>query len=135
MAKTVKFSISIDRDLVKKLDDFIFEENLPSRSGVIAELINRYITEKKVVKGDNVAGVISLVYDHHKRMISDRLTSIQHDFHSLIVSSQHVHLTHDICFEIIVVKGKGVDIEKLYSELKKVKGILNSYLTIAGVAD
>lgn len=135
MAKTIKFSISIDKDLVKKLDNFIIEEKLPSRSGVIAELINRYITEKKVVKGDNVAGVISLVYDHHKRFISDKLTSIQHNYHNIIVSSQHVHLTHNICFEIIIVKGKGSYIEKLYSELKKVRGIINSYLTIAGVAD
>lgn len=135
MAKKIKFSISIDKELVRKLDNFIKEENLPSRSGVIAELINRYITEKKVVKGDNVAGVISLIYDHHKRLINDKLTSIQHDYHDIIVSSQHVHLTHSICFEVIIVKGKGFYIEKLYNELKKVKGIINSYLTIAGVAD
>ncbi|HOJ87142.1 MAG TPA: hypothetical protein PLN68_09485, partial [Elusimicrobiales bacterium] len=91
----------------------------------------KYLVEKKAVYGEKVAGAIALVYDHHKRMIGDKLTAIQHDHHHIIISSQHIHLTHDTCFEIIVVKGKGKEIDELFNKLKKVKGIINSYLTVA----
>ncbi|MCX7905363.1 MAG: CopG family ribbon-helix-helix protein [Elusimicrobiales bacterium] len=134
MAKTIKFSISLDKNLVKKLDDYIFKEKLPSRSGLISELISKYITERKSVEGNNVAGVISFVYNHNKKFIGDILTSIQHKYNKIIVSSQHVHLTKDICFEIVIVRGKGKDIENLYRDIKKVKGILNSYFNIASEA-
>lgn len=131
MGKLVRFSISVDSDILNEFDNKIKSENCPNRSKAITTLINKYIVEKKSVSGEKVAGAISLVYDHHKRMIGDKLTSIQHDYHDIIVSSQHIHLNHQTCFEIIIVKGKGKDIEELFNKLKKVKGIINSYLTVA----
>lgn len=131
MGKLVRFSISVDEDILNEFDDKISAENCDNRSKAISNLINKYLVEKKAVYGEKVAGAIGLVYDHHKRMIGDKLTAIQHDHHHIIISSQHIHLTHDTCFEIIVVKGKGKEIETLFNKLKKVKGIINSYLTVA----
>ncbi len=127
----VRFSISLEKALLEEFDKKIKTDGCDNRSKVIAELISKYIVEKKSIKGENIAGAISLVYNHHQRLIGEKLTDIQHNFHHIIVSSQHIHLNHDICFEIIVVKGKGKDIEELYLRLKKVKGILNSYLSVA----
>ncbi len=131
MSKLVRFSISIDENLVKEFDKRIRFEKCLNRSKAISMLINRYLVERKAVEGEDVAGAIGLVYDHHKRMIGDKLTSVQHDYHKIIVSTQHIHLTHSTCFEIIIVRGNGKKIEELYYKLKKIKGLLNSYLTLA----
>lgn len=131
MGKLVRFSISVDQSTLKQFDKKIINDNIPNRSRAITELINKYLIEKRAISGENIAGVIGLVYDHHKRLLVQKLTTIQHDFHDIIISSQHIHLTHNTCFEIIIVKGKGKKIEELFRRIKQIKGILNSYLTIA----
>lgn len=127
----IRFSISVDKKLLEEFDGKIKNYGGDNRSKVIAELINKYIVEKKSIEGEYITGAISIVYNHHQRLIGEKLTDIQHSFHDIIVSSQHIHLNHDICFEIIVVKGKARKIDKLYLRLKQVKGVLNSYITIA----
>lgn len=131
MKKLVRFSISVEKKIIDEFDKKIAEEGSNNRSKAISMLINRYLVEKKACSSCNIAGAIGLVYDHHKRMLVENLTSIQHDYHDIIISSQHIHLTHELCFEIIVVKGKGKKIEELFNRLKNVNGIINSYLTLA----
>lgn len=129
----VRFSVSIDKFLVEKFDKVIKLEKYNNRSKAISDLINSYLVEKKVSVGDNVkiAGAVILVYDHHKRCLTEKLTDIQHDFTDIIISTQHVHLTHSKCLEIITVKGMYKNIKNLYNKLKAVKGVLNSRLIIA----
>lgn len=135
MGNLVRFSISLDKNLVENFDKKIRTEKYPTRSKAISDLINNYLLEKRKIEGNCVAGVISLIYNHHKRMLSDTLTKIQHNYHHIIISSQHIHLDHDTCFELVIVKGKPKQIENLFYELKKTKGIYNAYLTIAGSAN
>ena len=134
MGDLIRFSVSLDKKLVGDFDKKIKLEKYPTRSKAISDLINNYLLEKRKIEGNCVAGAISLVYNHHKRMISEVLTGIQHDYHHLIISSQHIHLDSDNCFELVVVKGKPKQIEDLFYALKRVKGIQNAYLTIAGYA-
>ena len=130
-----RFGISLDEALLDRFDNEIVKDKYPTRSKAIADLINDYLLKKTKVYDGVVAGAISLVYNHHKRMISEMLTDIQHNFLHLIISTQHIHLDHDNCFEIVVVRGKFSEIEMLYNKLKAVKGVTNSYLTIAGPAE
>ena len=81
------------------------------------------------MKDKNVAAVISLVYNHHRRDMVSRLMEIQHDFQKLIISTQHIHLDHDNCLEIIATKGRARDIVKLTHMLKGVKGIKHAAFT------
>lgn len=62
-------------------------------------------------------GSISLVYDHHKRELVEKLIEIQHKFHSLVVSTQHIHVDHDNCFEVVIVKGKADQVRKLAQKM------------------
>ena len=78
-----------------------------------------------------MAGVITLVFDHHKRELVNILTDIQHDFHVLIISSQHIHLDHDNCLEIIVVRGKPTEARELADKLRVTKGVKYGSLSIA----
>ena len=84
-------------------------------------------------KGEEVAGAITLVYDHHKRELVSRLTDIQHNFRKFVVSTQHIHLDRDNCLEIVVVKGKSEKIEKLSQKLRATKGVKHSSLTMATI--
>ncbi|MEW6557869.1 MAG: nickel-responsive transcriptional regulator NikR [Elusimicrobiota bacterium] len=130
MSKLKRFSISLDDDLVTKFDKEIGEKNYPTRSKAIGDLIREYFVKKEWIEGKEVAGTITLVYNHHKRELVNKLTDIQHDFHDLIVSSQHVHLDHDNCLEIVVTKGKPKEIEKLTYRLKSTKGVKHGSLTM-----
>jgi CopG family nickel-responsive transcriptional regulator len=81
--------------------------------------------------GKNVAGTITLVYDHHKRDLLNSLTDIQHDYHKIIISGQHIHLDHNNCLEIIVVKGNPEEIVALSNKLKALKGVKHGQLSMA----
>ncbi|MBN1114093.1 MAG: nickel-responsive transcriptional regulator NikR [Oligoflexia bacterium] len=132
MNNLVRFGVSLDKKLLDRFDKKILRENYPTRSKAIADLITRDLvsTETEKIKGV-VAGTITLVFDHHKRKLLNTLTDIQHKFHNIIISSQHVHLDHHNCLEIIVVKGKVHDVENLSSQLKTVKGVICAALNIA----
>lgn len=126
-----RFSVSVDRELLDKFDAHIDEQGYPTRSKAVSDLIADSLVKQQWKKGDEVAAAIVMVYDHHKRDLSNRLTSIQHDYCSLIISSQHVHLDHHNCLEVVLVRGKPQDVEELTQKLKATKGVKYSALAAA----
>ena len=131
MTDLVRFSVSLEESLLEKFDKEIKKDNYPTRSKAIKDLIREHLVKKEWTKGKNVVGTITLVYDHHKRELSSKVMDIQHDFHSIIISSQHVHLDHDNCLEVVIVKGNTIEIEKLSRRLKTTKGIKYATLNMA----
>ncbi len=118
-----RFGVSLESAVLKKLDTIVKNEQFPNRSRALAFLVNQYKINKQWQSNANVSGAIMLVYDHHKRDLLNQLTSIQHDFRHLILSSQHVHLDHHNCLETITIKGKAKELLALSDQLKAVKGI------------
>ena len=94
-------------------------------------LINNNIVEEKWEENKDVAGAIVLVYDHHKRDLQTKSTDVQHDYHNLILSVQHVHLDHNNCLETIAVKGKANELSALANELIALKGIKHGKLVMS----
>ncbi len=131
MGDLSRFSVSIDESLLRKFDARIKAQGYPTRSKAIADLVRESLVREEWKAGDEVAAAIILVYDHHRRDLSKRLTHIQHDHYEMIISSQHVHLDHDNCLEIIVVRGKPDDVEKLAHKLKAAKGVKYASLAAA----
>ena len=126
-----RFGVSLEEELLEKLDKLVEKQQFPNRSQAIRFLINS-ITAREDWKEDNdVAGALVLIYDHHKRDLQNQLTQIQHDYHCLILSGQHVHLDHDNCLETIAVKGKASKLLKLSDKLKAVKGIKHGQLVMS----
>jgi CopG family nickel-responsive transcriptional regulator len=105
--------------------------NFSNRSEAIRDLIRENLVKREWVEGKEVAGAITLVFNHHRRELMNTLTDIQHDFHQLIISSQHIHLDHDNCLEIIVVRGKPRDARELADKLRATKGVKYGSLSIA----
>ena len=93
MSDLVRFSISLEEPLLQKFDSHIFKQNYKNRSEAIRDLIREKLVEKEWAENENVAGTITLVYSHHKRGLVQKLTSLQHDYHHLIFSTQHIILT------------------------------------------
>ncbi|RJO64411.1 MAG: nickel-responsive transcriptional regulator NikR [Myxococcales bacterium] len=130
MSKLTRISISLEEDLQKQFDQVVEEEGYPTRSEAIKSLIRQRLVQREWIKGNLVAGAITMVFDHHVHEVANKLLSVQHDFVDVIVSTQHVHLDHHNCMETIIVKGKPRRIQRLVSELKSIKGLKHQSLVM-----
>ena len=131
MNNLVRFSVSLEEKLLQKFDYLIKKEKYKNRSEALRDLIREVLVEKEWEKDKEVAGTITLVYDHHRRELMSTLTDIQHHFFRLIISTQHVHLDHNNCLEVIIVRGKARLLNQLASELKSVRGVKYGNLAMA----
>lgn len=129
----VRFGVSVEKEFLEALDEYAAENKFSNRSQAVRQLISNNLTIKKWQCNKIVAGSITLVYDHHKRDILGQMTEIQHDYHKSILSSQHFHLDHNNCLEIIAVKGKSKELTELADKLIAVKGIQHGKLSMSRV--
>jgi CopG family nickel-responsive transcriptional regulator len=82
-----------------------------------------------------VMGVISLVYDHHQRRLQEKITELQHDYHHQIVSTTHVHMDHDNCLEVIVIRGQAAAVRKLADSLISLRGVRDGKLAMSSTGE
>ncbi len=123
MPHVARFTVSLDPELLGAFDRHIAAGGQPNRSQAVAELIRHSLVEEQWQGGAQVAAALVLVYDHHRRGVSARLTEIQHGHHDLIISSQHIHLDHDRCLEIVAVRGAAEGIRALATALRGIRGL------------
>ena len=126
-----RFGVSLEEELLKELDRYVINNNYPNRSQAIRALIEKYIVEKKWKCNNVVAGAIVLVYNHHKSDITGKLNRIQHEYFDVILSSQHFHLGHEICLEIIAVKGISKKLTELSDKILGTKGVIHGKLVMS----
>ena len=129
-SKLIRFGVSLEGELLRRFDAFIGAEGYVNRSKAIADLIRKEFITDAFSKGGTVAGAVTIVYDHHKREVVNKLLHMQHDHGAIIISTQHVHLDHDNCLEIIAVKGPGAKVKVLADLLKAVKGVKHATLSV-----
>jgi CopG family transcriptional regulator, nickel-responsive regulator len=131
MSHLVRFSVSLEEELLKKYDDRIREQKYKNRSEALRDLIREDLVKMEWQKNEKVAGTITLVYDHHKRGLVHKLTILQHEYHNIIISTQHIHLDHNNCLEVIIVHGRARALDQLTSKLRAVKGVKYGNLAMA----
>ncbi|MCD4663992.1 MAG: nickel-responsive transcriptional regulator NikR [Bacteroidales bacterium] len=125
-----RFGVSIEEEFLTELDRLVEKYQFPNRSQAIRYLIKKYSVEDEWEENKDVAGAIVLVYDHHKRDLQTKSTDVQHNFHHLILSVQHVHLDHSNCLETIAVKGRANELKKLANQLIAIKGVKHGELVM-----
>jgi CopG family nickel-responsive transcriptional regulator len=131
MSELSRIGVAIDSDLLKKFDELIGNRGYTNRSEAFRDLIRDELVEKTWESPEaDVVGTVTLVYDHHVRLLSEKLTSLQHDYHRAILSTLHVHLDHDNCLEVLVVRGKAAIVKKVSDALISTKGVKHGRLTI-----
>ena len=126
-----RFSVSLQPALLRDLDEMVREKGFESRSAAIADMVRDHLVEHRQKLGNReIAGTITLVYDHHKPHLQSLLTSIQHDHHDNILSTVHVHLDHDNCLEVLLVRGRGAEIRAIADQLIAARGMKHGKLTV-----
>ncbi len=132
MSEIVRFSVSLEDDLLDQFDRYCRRQQFATRSEAIRQLLRDTLTKRAWAgESEDAAGTLTLVYDHHRPQLRDHLVKLQHDHHELVVSTLHVHLTHDLCLEVIVLRGPSARLEKMASQLRGLKGIYKGELVIA----
>ena len=126
-----RISVSLPSPLVDQMDAMMRQKGYDNRSLVIADMIRAELVEHRQKFGtEEIAGTITLVYDHHKQQVQATLTDIQHDHHNVVISTMHVHLDHHNCLEVLVVRGRADVIKKIADELIGAKGVKHGKLTV-----
>ncbi|MCX5858687.1 MAG: nickel-responsive transcriptional regulator NikR [Proteobacteria bacterium] len=132
MQKITRFGVSIDQKLLEHFDEKISSEGYLNRSEAIRDLIRESLVEKDWKLGDEeMIGVVSLVFSHAQRELTEALTEIQHHHYPSIISAVHIHLDHDHCLEVLILKGKGKKIRMITDELKILRGVKHCQLSIS----
>jgi len=130
MKKLVRFGVSLDHHLLDDFDELITRKNYTNRSEALRDLIRDNLVGHEWDENKETVGTITIVYDHHVHALTEKLTDIQHRFHRLVLSAMHVHLDHDHCVEVLVVRGKGGAIKKVADTLIGTKGVKHGKLTM-----
>jgi CopG family nickel-responsive transcriptional regulator len=131
MSSLSRIGVAIDSGLLSQFDALLEQRGYTNRSEAFRDLIRDELVEKAWESPNSqVVGTVTLVYDHHVRMLNEKLTSIQHEHHHSILSTLHVHLDHDNCLEVLVVRGKSAVVRNIADTLIGTKGVKHGRLTI-----
>ena len=131
MSELVRFGVSLEKPLLERFDALIRNRQYTNRSEALRDLIRRELVRKEWREGGEVAGAITLIYDHHTRDLMAKVTDTQHDFQKVIISTQHIHLDHRNCLEIIAARGKADDVQRLADALTSIKGVRHGTLSMS----
>jgi CopG family nickel-responsive transcriptional regulator len=128
MSKLTRFSVSIESDLLRRFLRMARKAGWGNRSQAVRQIIRDSLVREEWNGNDEIVGTISIVYDHHKRELTDRLTSIQHDHHDNVLATTHIHLDHDNCLEMIGVRGTATQVQRIADTLIGTRGVKHGKL-------
>jgi CopG family nickel-responsive transcriptional regulator len=132
MGDLSRIGVAIDSDLLEKFDRLIERRGYTNRSEAFRDLIRSELVEEAWENpGRQVVGTVTLIYDHHVRLLNEKLTGLQHESFHQILSTLHVHLDHYHCLEVLVVRGKAAAVKKIADLLISTKGVKHGRLTLA----
>ena len=132
MSDVVRFTVSLEADLLERFDAFCADRQFATRSEAIRQLLRESLTTNAWdADAKDAVATLTLVYDHHKGTLSDQLRDIQHDHVNVVVSSMHVHLDHNHCLEVIILRGPALELQDLSAKLRGLKGIHGGRLVVA----
>ncbi len=118
----------MDEELLARFDGLIRALGYANRSEALRDLVRERLVRHEWEEGEEVVGVIVLLYEHHKRELSDELIDLQHHHHDLVIATMHVHLDADNCLEILAVRGPGPEVQRLAELLRSLKGVKHGQL-------
>ena len=132
MSNLTRIGVAIDADLLEKFDELIEQRGYPNRSEAFRDLIrNELVAESWKSPESEVVGSVTLVYNHHVRQLNDKLLDLQHDHHDSILSTLHVHLDHENCLEVLLIKGKAAAVNQIANALISTEGVKHGRLTLS----
>lgn len=132
MGNLSRIGVSIDSELLRRFDAYIADKGYENRSEAFRDLIrDRLVTAVAVAPHAVVVGTVTLIYDHHTRLLPEKLTDLQHEYHDVVISTLHAHLDHDTCLEVILLRGKSKQVQSLADRLISTKGVQHGRLVMS----
>jgi CopG family nickel-responsive transcriptional regulator len=128
----VRFGVAMEAPLLAELDSLVDARGV-TRSEVLRDLVRAEVSRANVGRGVPAVAALTLVYDHHVRDLTEKLTQMQHDLGDHVRSTLHVHLDRDRCLEVIVMRGRSDELEATAQKLIATRGVLQGGIEI--VAD
>lgn len=129
MSNLVRLSLSIEKPLFDRLEKMVQSRGYTNRSEFVRDMIRDLLVQQEWKSGEEVVGTINLIYNHHTRQLSEKLTHTQHHHQKNILATTHIHLDEELCSETIMVRGKASEITQLADGLRKQKGVLHASLS------
>ncbi|MFO7893570.1 MAG: nickel-responsive transcriptional regulator NikR [Longimicrobiales bacterium] len=130
----IRFGVSMEAELLERFDEVIARRGRANRSEAFRDLVRERLVEERVSDPDAaVLGVLTLVYDHHRRELQDRLMALQHDHLELVITTMHLHVSHDTCLEVLLLRGRAGPLRELATTLAGYRGVHHSHLTLTAV--
>ena len=131
MSEITRVSLSLDSALLEKLDRLALENDYQNRSEFIRDLIRDQLARQEWETDKEVIGTLTIVYNHHQRGLTEKLVELQHHCHETVLAATHVHLTHEICAEMIMIRGRGPGITELAKAIRQQRGVLHAELAMS----
>jgi len=133
MSDLLRFGVSVEDELLQSFDELINSQGYVNRSEALRDLMRDALVKSRLEtspENSEVLGSLTLVYDHHASELNDKMNELQHDHHNLVVSVLHVHVSHDDCMEVIVLRGAIKEIRALSDGLLSLKGVKHGRLFV-----
>lgn len=131
MSDLARVSLSLEESLLENLSKLVEENGYENRSEYIRDLIREQLTREEWKSGGEVIGTLTLIYNHHQRGVTEKLVDLQHHSGEHVLASTHVHISHEICAEMIMLRGRGAGIVKLANAMRKLRGVLHAELAMS----
>lgn len=135
MSDLVRLSLSLEQSLLERLEELLAERGYQNRSEFVRDLIRETLVREQWDRNQEVVGTITLVYDHHKPGLTERLLELQHDHHDAVLAVTHVHLSHHLCAEVIIMRAKAGAVREMANRLRQLKGVLHAGLSTSSTGE
>lgn len=131
---TIRFTVSLPRNLLDALDRRVGTQAYASRSELVRDLIRERMIEDRWDAGkEQVVGVLTIAYDHHQPELPQRIMEVQHSRFVNVLCTTHVHLDHDHCLEAVIIRGRPAEIERIAAQIGGLRGVTSCGLTRAAI--
>jgi CopG family nickel-responsive transcriptional regulator len=131
MPELIRLSLSIEKPLFERLERLAKQSGYTNRSEFVRDMVRQRLVQSEWEKDREVLGTITLIYNHHQRQLSEKLIHLQHHHHAAVKVTTHVHLSRDLCAEVIVVQARASQVRELTDLLRRQKGVLHADLTMS----
>jgi CopG family nickel-responsive transcriptional regulator len=130
MPDLTRTGVSLEDDLLREFDRVIAKRGYKNRSEAIRDLIRESLVSEAIEKNKTVVATLSMIYDHHRPNLSNRLNEIQHHSHGNVLAATHVHLDEDNCLEVVIMKGRSGEIQHLADHMLAMRGVKHGKLVV-----
>jgi CopG family transcriptional regulator, nickel-responsive regulator len=132
MGTLSRIGVALDSNLLERFDRYLVSQGYGNRSEAFRDLIRDRLNASRLQSPKVfVVGTVTLIYDHHSRLLPEKLMQLQHEYHEVIISTVHSHLDHDMCLEVVVVKGPLGRVQELADRLIGIKGVQHGKLVMS----